>query len=118
MGTPPEILRIIGQEREVAMRKALIAVAVLISILCANSLLAQEAVQTAVAPKKVQADTNFDGVVDRIESYNSSGQIEKTEADTNGDGKMDEWITYEGGKPLKSQKDTNADGKPDLWVDY
>lgn len=100
------------------MRNALIVIITLISILCANSLSAQEAVQTAVAPKKVQADTNFDGVVDRIESYNSSGQIEKTEADTNGDGRMDEWVTYEDGKPSKSERDTNGDGKPDLWVDY
>ena len=100
------------------MKKTLIAAAVLISILCANSLLAQEAAQTAAAPRKVQADTNFDGVVDRIETYNSSGQIEKTERDTDGDGKMDEWVTYDGGKPSKSQRDTNGDGKPDLWVDY
>ncbi|MBL7158140.1 MAG: hypothetical protein ISS91_01355 [Candidatus Omnitrophica bacterium] len=78
--------------------------------------IAQE--QAKVAPKKVQVDTNYDGKIDRTETYNTEGKIEQVESDTTGDGKIDEWVNYKAGKPIQSEKDTNADGKPDVWVDY
>ena len=68
--------------------------------------------------KKVQVDSNFDGTIDRTESYNANGDVEKVEIDGNEDGKIDEWITYQNGKPLKSERDTNGDGKADVWIDY
>ncbi len=79
---------------------------------------AAEAERRQVTPKKVEADANFDGKVDRTENYDEKGQINKVEVDTNGDGVMDEWIYYKDGKPVKSEKDTNGDGKPDVWVEY
>ena len=74
--------------------------------------------QAKVAPKKVEVDTNYDGKIDRTETYNAKGEIQQVESDTTGDGKIDEWVNYEAGKPMRSEKDTNADGKPDVWVDY
>ena len=74
--------------------------------------------QEKVAPKKVEIDSNFDGVIDRIEHYNKSGQVVRVETDTNFDGKYDEWVHYKNGKVVKAEKDTNGDGKPDTWMEY
>jgi hypothetical protein len=71
-----------------------------------------------VPPKKVTMDTNYDGKADRVELYDSDGQIERLETDTNDDGVIDEWVTFEKGRPVKKEKDTNADGKPDVFVEY
>ena len=74
--------------------------------------------QQTLTPKKVEIDSNYDGKIDRVETYNSKGQIEEVEIDSNNDGKADQWIIYKNGKPLKSERDTNGDGKPDVWVEY
>lgn len=69
-------------------------------------------------PKEVKLDTNFDGIVDRVEIYDSNKVIVRVEADTSGDGKINEWINYEKGKPATAEKDNNGDGKPDTFVTY
>lgn len=69
-------------------------------------------------PKKAEVDTDFDGVVDRIEYYDNSGQVDRVELDTTGDGLINEWVTYKNGLPVKSERDTNNDGKPDVWMEY
>ena len=71
-----------------------------------------------IIPKKVSADTNYDGKPDRIEHYDEAGRIVKVEADGNDDGIMEETVVYSGGRPVKSMRDTNGDGKPDVWVDF
>ena len=48
-------------------------------------------------PKQVKIDTNHDGTVDRIESYDDKGVIVSLKIDTTGDGKMDEKIFYKNG---------------------
>ncbi|MFA5431235.1 MAG: hypothetical protein WC329_08765, partial [Candidatus Omnitrophota bacterium] len=48
-----------------------------------------------VKPKEAKVDRNYDGVIDRIEYYDSKGTILRVETDTNNDGKMDEWVYYE-----------------------
>ena len=71
-----------------------------------------------VIPKKVEVDSDFDGKVDRTETYDTNGQISRIEVDSNADGKIDEWITYENGKPVQTQRDSNSDGKVDVWIEY
>ncbi len=78
---------------------------------------AQESTSIKVVPKKIQVDSNFDGKVDRIESYDINGKPVKVEADNDFDGIMDETLLYKDGKPYKTEKDTNKDGKPDVWID-
>lgn len=70
------------------------------------------------SPKKVEVDSNYDGKVDRIETYDASGQIAKVEVDSDANGKIEEWIIYKNGIPAKKERDTNGDGKPDVWIDY
>ena len=38
--------------------------------------------------------------------------------DTDKDGKPDQWITWEGKKPVHFENDRDRDGKPDVWADY
>ena len=105
------------------MKKIVMVLAVLICV----GLVAQEAycadntvkapTPTQVVPKKVRVDSNFDGKVDRIETYDSDGKPVKVEADNDFDGIMDETLVYQDGKPYKTEKDTNKDGKPDVWID-
>ena len=78
----------------------------------------QAAQPTQIMPKKVQADTNFDGKPDRTEYYDLEGRVTRVEVDANGDGKIEETVSYEEGRPVKSARDTNGDGKPDVWVDF
>ncbi|MBI4313406.1 MAG: hypothetical protein HY594_01175 [Candidatus Omnitrophica bacterium] len=38
--------------------------------------------------------------------------------DTDNDGKVDQWITWDGKKPVHFENDRNRDGKADVWGDY
>ena len=89
--------------------------AAIFSLITIESVLAQ---QKQVKPREIKMDTNFDGVVDRVEIYDKDKVIIRVEADTSGDGKMNEWIYYKNGNPAKAEKDTNGDGKPDTWLAY
>ena len=71
-----------------------------------------------IVPKKVEVDTNSDGKVDRVEEFDSKGQIKGVKTDSNFDGKIDEWLYYENGKLIKAAKDSNGDGKEDTWLTY
>jgi hypothetical protein len=79
---------------------------------------AQEEEQGMYMPRKAEVDSNYDGIIDRVEYYNDNGQIMKVEMDTTGDGKINEWVTYRDARPTKSERDTNADGKIDIWMEY
>ena len=96
----------------------ILAMAVLLTVFFAGLCFAQQDMQTQFTPRKVQVDSDYDGKIDRIETYDQTGQVQKVEADTNSNGKMDEWVTYKNGKPIKKEKDQNEDGKVDVWVDY
>jgi len=97
--------------------KRILAMAALLAVFFAGVCTAEDA-QKQFVPKKVQVDSNYDGKIDRVETYDEAGQIQKVEADTNNNGKIDEWVTYKNGKPIKKEKDQNEDGKADVWVDY
>jgi hypothetical protein len=71
-----------------------------------------------VIPKVIKSDRNYDGKIDRIETYDDKGAIQKVEMDTTGDGKMNEWMFYEGGIPNKVERDLNKDGKADTFLTY
>ena len=71
-----------------------------------------------VKPKQIKMDRNYDGKIDRIETYTVEGVIIKAETDTNGDTKIDEWVFYEKARPVRAEKDTNGDGQPDTWMEY
>ena len=69
-------------------------------------------------PKEIKLDRNYDGIIDRVESYDKKGRIIKIEADSTNDGKINEWVYYKDGTPARAEKDINGDGKPDTWIDY
>jgi len=101
------------------MKRLSIIVTVLVAgVLFMGICAAQDAEKQRIAPKKVEADTNYDGKIDRIEYYDENGKVTKVQVDTKGTGNFDETILYKDGKPVKSEKDTNGDGKPDVWIDY
>lgn len=64
-----------------------------------------------------QADTTYDGVIDTWLAF-SKGRIIKRQADLDGDGRPDETGFYVDGKLNRVQRDTNRDGKPDVWEIY
>lgn len=74
--------------------------------------------QQAPKPKEIKMDRNGDGVIDRVESYDSEGVIIKVEVDTTGDGKMNEWVYYKKGKATTGERDINADGEPETFLLY
>ncbi len=71
----------------------------------------------AVMPKRVESDTNGDGVLDRWEFY-EEGEIVRAETDRDFDGIVDEWLYFEGGQIMKGERDMDGDGKPDTWLYY
>ena len=87
---------------------------VMFSLVNIKSALAQKQIK----PREIRMDTNFDGVIDRIEVYDKNKVVIRIEADTTGNGKMNEWVYYKDGNPAKAEKDTNGDGKPDTFLTY
>jgi len=85
------------------------------SLIIIEAALAQS---SQIKPREIKMDTNFNGVVNRVEVYDKNKVIIRVEADTNGDGKMNEWIFYKNGSPAKAEKDTKGDGKPDTFLTY
>ena len=73
---------------------------------------------TQTKPKQIQLDRNYDGEVDRIETYTAEGVIIESQTDVNGDTKIDEWVYYENGKPVRVKKDINGDGTADTTSEY
>jgi hypothetical protein len=98
----------------------LVAVAVCVAVYAADAKAKNTDIPkgSQISPKKVTADTNYDGKPDRVEYYDESGRITKAEVDANGDGMYEESVIYSEGKPVKSTRDTNNDGKPDVWIDF
>lgn len=64
-----------------------------------------------------QADADYDGQIDTWMQF-ARGRVAKLQRDTNGDGKPDETRHYIDGKLSRVQRDTNFDGKPDVWEIY
>jgi antitoxin component YwqK of YwqJK toxin-antitoxin module len=90
--------------------------------------------------KQVEADTNYDGIVDRWQSYNEQGQLEKEgysrrggktadtweyydktgavirrELDEDGTGKVDRVEMFQKGQLVAVGLDTDRDGKIERW---
>ena len=72
---------------------------------------------SGMIPKKIEVDTNKDGIPDRFEYY-EEGVLVRIEADSNFDGEIDEWGIVRDGKIVKAEKDTDGDGKADRWMTY
>ena len=109
------------------MKKSMFVAAVLVvavSLVAVNAFAAPEkptvkaSEARQIRPKEVKIDRNYDGVIDRIEVYDTKGLITRVEADVNGDGKIDETVHYENGIPVKGEKDANGDGKPETILVY
>jgi hypothetical protein len=66
--------------------------------------------------EKQEIDMNYDGKVDSVYLYETTGNVKEEILDTDFDGKMDNWRFYESGKLRVDQMDSNADGKIDIWV--
>jgi len=93
-------------------------------------------------PLCMELDTNRDGKLDLLRTFDDLGEIESEEADRNYDGKSDVWTTYEkgqiakiafdtqfkgivdethyykDGKLKRIERDRNGDGKVDVWEFY
>ena len=92
------------------------------------------------AVKQVEADTNYDGVIDRWQTYNEQGQLEKEgysrrggktadtweyydktgavirrELDEDGTGKVDRVEMFQKGRLVAVGLDTDRDGKIERW---
>ncbi len=65
-----------------------------------------------------EIDTNLDGLKDVVRFFNAKGEASKENADTNYDGKLDRWSTYVNGRMSEEDVDTNFDGAPDVWKVY
>jgi len=63
-----------------------------------------------------EIDVDFDGRIDSVFIYESSGQVREEILDTNYDGKMDNWRLYENGELVVDSVDSNMDGMVDLWI--
>jgi hypothetical protein len=91
--------------------------------------------------RQKEVDEDFDGLVDVVEIYTPSGDLERiqektmgktsltwfygkderlaqAQEDKNRDGRVDIWYHYENGRLKCVEEDTNGDGKPDLWETY
>jgi hypothetical protein len=66
--------------------------------------------------ERQEIDVNFDGRIDSVFIYGSSGQVREEILDTNYDGKMDNWRLYENGELTVDSLDSNMDGMIDLWI--
>jgi hypothetical protein len=93
-------------------------------------------------PLCMELDTNKDGQLDLLRTFDDKGEIESEEADRNYDGKSDVWTTYDkgqiskiafdtqfkgavdethyykDGKLKRIERDRNGDGKVDTWEFY
>ncbi len=98
------------------MKRTILIFLILLAF-CVLTYFAQAQEETPV-PEKAEIDTNYDGLIDRIEYYNKYGGLIRIETDANYNGEIDEWVYYENGKVARAEKDTNDDGKPDTWVTY
>jgi len=79
---------------------------------------------------RAEFDSNYDGVVDRIEYYAppaagsqratsgaapGAGVLSKIESSSRPDGKLTRWEYYENGVRSRDEEDTNGDGRIDKW---
>ncbi len=72
-----------------------------------------------ITPKRVEADSNKDGKIDRTVYYRADGTAERAERDNDANGQIDEWIYFnEKGDVTKGERDTDGDGKADTWMYY
>lgn len=63
-------------------------------------------------------DFDLDGIIDTYYFYGEEG-LERQELDSNGDGEVDIWVHLKKGSYMKSyERDTNFDGQIDLIKDY
>jgi len=64
---------------------------------------------------KVELNWDFDKAFDMVEFYDADGNLESEEIDRDFNGAFDVLKKYKGGLLYSRQIDTNADGKWDLW---
>jgi hypothetical protein len=65
-------------------------------------------------PQQVEADTDFDGKVDRWQYYSEKGVLEKEGSSSKGTAQPDTWQYYDAkGTVTRREFDENADGKVD-----
>lgn len=64
----------------------------------------------------VKIDRDYDGTVDYIYRYDSSGNKVEELVDYNYDGEMDDFYYYSRGVLVRQEIDSNYDGKIDIWV--
>ncbi len=60
-----------------------------------------------------RVDTDLDGIVDLIRTYDENGEPHGEQADANLDGRVDTWLRFSRGYVIEQRRDHNADGRPD-----
>ncbi|MCL2792844.1 MAG: hypothetical protein FWD87_07110 [Spirochaetaceae bacterium] len=64
----------------------------------------------------VEADNNFDGVIDYFLETDASGNKIFESIDSNFNGVMDTFFYYENGVLVRKEIDSNSDGQIDMWI--
>ena len=65
-----------------------------------------------------QTDLDFDGKIDLVQYYGSSGELFMDEYSMDYSGKFNGRTFYQEGKKVRAEKDMNFDGKPDYFEFY
>ena len=65
--------------------------------------------------KTMERDTNDDGKIDQIATFDDSGKLLKLAVDGDADGIMDRFQHYDEGKLVRLERDRDQDGKMDAW---
>ena len=64
---------------------------------------------------KVELNWDFDKGIDMVETYDAEGNLEEQSIDRDFNGEFDVLKHYKGGLPYSRQIDTNNDGRWDIW---
>ena len=64
----------------------------------------------------IEADNNFDGVIDYILETDEDGRKVFESIDSNFNGIMDTFFYYENGVLVRKEIDSNSSGRIDIWV--
>lgn len=66
--------------------------------------------------KKIEVDSDYNGVIDRVIRFDSEGKTDYEEYDFDLDGIIDTYYYYGEEGLLRQELDSNGDGEIDIWV--
>ncbi len=66
--------------------------------------------------KRIEVDSNYDGIIDRVIRFDVDGKTDYEEYDFDFDGLIDTYYYYGESGLERQELDTNGDGEIDIWV--